>query len=116
MDDPAYDNIMLDLDDELLSESDADKVHGIIDRFMCENSPTRITSTPQKNRRGRPRKHFTKKVSMIEMDPSGTVLIRAGRGRPGKREKRVEVTIPLDVEVGSEGLYMYVNGTLEELK
>jgi len=116
MDDPAYDNIMLDLDDALLSESDADKVHGIIDRFMCENSPKRITSTPQKNRRGRPRKHFTKKVSMIEMDPSGTVLIRAGRGRPGKFEKRVEVTIPLDVEVGFEGLYVYANGILEELK
>jgi hypothetical protein len=116
MHDSAYDNIMLDLDDKLLSEIDEDKVHGIIDRFMCEYSPKRITSAAQKNRRGRPRKHFTKKVSMIETDPTGSVLIKAGRGRPGKFERRVEVTIPLGAELVSEALYVYTNGILKELK
>ena len=34
MHDPAFDSVLLDLDDEFVFESDEDKVHGMIDRFM----------------------------------------------------------------------------------
>jgi len=68
---------------------------------------------PQKGLRGRPRKHFTKKVAMIEMEASGW-LIRASRGRPKKGEVRVEVEVPFGLEIASNRFYTCENGVLTE--
>lgn len=107
--DLAYD---FDVDDEQYFVDDEDEIYGIIDKFM--NEETKInTATPQKNERGRPRKHFTKKVTMIEMEASGW-LIRASRGRPKKGEVRVEVEVPFDLEVVSKRFYTCENGVLTE--
>ena len=96
MHDPAFDSVLLDLDDEFVFESDEDKVHGMIDRFMRDITQKKSAA---KSERGRPRKHFTKK---------------AGRGRPKKGERRIEVTLPLNVEIVSGKFYIYTNGILRE--
>ena len=110
MHDPAFDSVLLDLDDEFVFESDEDKVHGMIDRFMRDITQKKSAA---KSERGRPRKHFTKKVTMIEVEASGW-LRKAGRGRPKKGERRIEVTLPLNVEIVSGKFYIYTNGILRE--
>jgi hypothetical protein len=112
MHDSAFDSVLFDLDDEFVFESDEDKVHGMIDRFMRDNTQERSVA-PTKNERGRPRKHFTKKVTMIEVEASGW-LKKAGRGRPKKGERRIEVVLPLDVEIASGKFYVHTNGILRE--
>mgnify|MGYP001160078203 FL=1 len=113
MHDPAFDSVLFDLDDEFIFESDEDKVHGMIDKFMRESTQKRAIK--RKNERGRPRKHFTNKVTMIESEASG-FLRKAGRGRPKKGDRRIEVTLPLDVEVAAEKQYKYKNGILSEVE
>jgi len=113
MHDPAFENALFDLDDEFIFESDEDKVHGMIDRFMRDGSQKKNVLV-SKSDRGRPRKHFTKKVTMIKMECFGpSIVIKAGRGRPGKNEKRIEISVPVDFEVKNDSIYNYADGRLE---
>lgn len=106
-------DLAYDIDDEQYFVEDEDEIYGIIDKFM--NEEARInTTTPQKNERGRPRKYFTKKVTMIEVEASGW-LIRASRGRPKRGEVRVEVEVPFDLKIASKRFYTYENDVLSEV-
>ena len=77
-------------------EMPQDEVDRMIEQFIAQNPRT---LEPRKLREmrpligphGRPRKHFTKTVTMIEY---GDVLIRANRGRPATGEIRVRIEVP----------------------
>jgi len=77
-------------------EMPQDMVNEMIEKFIAEN-PRPIKREVRKEIRpligphGRPRKHFTKTVAMIE---NGDVLVRANRGRPATGEVRVRVEVP----------------------
>ena len=103
-------------DDEILAIDDDDMVQEMIEKYMAEEAPTphaQVQPRIEKKGRGRPRKHFTKKVAMIEMEASGW-LIRASRGRPKKGEVRVEVEVPFGLEIASNRFYTCENGVLTE--
>ena len=77
-------------------EMPQDKIDEMIEQFMAQN-PRPIERKEEKRVRpligphGRPRKHFTKTVTMIE---DGAALVRANRGRPANDEVRVTITVP----------------------
>ena len=81
-------------------EMPQDKVNAMIEQFLAENprpvEVKRPTMRPLIGPHGRPRKHFTKTVTMVE---NGDTLVRANRGRPGKGEVRVKVEVPHDFVV-----------------
>ena len=111
MDDYAFDDILFS-EDEFYYGNTTDEVATMIDKFLLEKTPH-----PTQKKRGRPRKHFTKKVTMIQMAHMGpSIMIRAGRGRPSKHEKRIEISVPRDFEVNMNNLYLYTNGRLEVIK
>jgi hypothetical protein len=71
-----------------------DKVDEMIEQFMAQNPPVREKKRemrPLIGPYGRPRKHFTKTVTMIV---NGSTLIRANRGRPATGEIRVRIEVP----------------------
>ena len=76
-------------------EMPQDMVNEMIEKFMAENprpvEVKRPVMRPLIGPHGRPRKHFTKTVAMIE---NGDVLVRANRGRPATGEVRVRVEVP----------------------
>jgi len=76
-------------------EMPQDMVNEMIEKFMAENprpvEVKRPVMRPLIGPHGRPRKHFTKTVAMIE---NGDVLVRANRGRPATGEVRVRIEVP----------------------
>ena len=53
---------------------------------------------------------------MIKMECFGpSIMIKAGRGRPGKNEKRIEISVPVDFEVKNDSIYNYADGRLEAI-
>jgi hypothetical protein len=76
-------------------EMPQDEVDKMIEQFIAQNPrPIRIEKPvmrPLIGPHGRPRKHFTKTVAMIE---KGDTLVRANRGRPATGEIRVRVEVP----------------------
>jgi len=76
-------------------EMPQDVVNEMINQFIAQNPRTIETRKPVMRPligpHGRPRKHFTKTVTMVE---NGDVLIRANRGRPANGEIRVRVEVP----------------------
>ena len=76
-------------------EMPQDMVNEMIEQFMADNpQPVEVkrpVMRPLIGPHGRPRKHFTKTVTMIE---NGDVLIRANRGRPATGEIRVRIEVP----------------------
>ena len=80
---------------KIFMEMPQDKVDEMIEQFIAQNPRTiearKPVMRPLIGPHGRPRKHFTKTVTMIE---NGDVLIRANRGRPATGEIRVRVEVP----------------------
>ncbi len=111
--DLAYDDYSFDTDEEMFFESDEDKVHEMIEKFISEETKKKEPVRIHQSGRGRPRKHFTKTVTFVEMEASGW-LKKASRGRPKKGEVRVEVMVPIGVEIAPERFYTYENGVLAE--
>ena len=77
-------------------EMPQDEVDRMIEQFIAQNprtlEPRELRGVrPLIGLHGRPRKHFTKTVAMIE---NGDVLIRANRGRPATGEIRVRIEVP----------------------
>lgn len=108
MDDYAFDDILFS-EDEFYYGNTTDEVATMIDKFLLEKN-----SRSTQKKRGRPRKHFTKAVTMVRMECFGpSIMIKAGRGRPAKHEKRVEISVPRDFEVSKDAVYLYTNGRLE---
>ena len=78
-----------------------DKINEMVEQFMVEKrakiASGEIPEDKPSERRpligphGRPRKHFTKTVTMIE---NGDALMRANRGRPATGEIRVRIEVP----------------------
>ena len=101
-----------DFGDDLVFQEE-DLIDKMIESFTKENE--RPTAPKQKSHgRGRPRKYFTKKVTMCELEASGW-LVKASRGRPKKGEVRVEMEVPFDLEVAPERFYTCENGVLTEV-
>ena len=87
---------VLTKEQQAFMEMPQDKVDEMIEQFMAQNPRPaieikNIVVRPFIGSFGRPRKHFTKTVAMIE---NGDVLVRANRGRPGKDEIRVRIEVP----------------------
>jgi len=86
---------VLTKDQRAFMDMPQDKVDEMIEQFITENPSTlevkKPIMRPLIGPHGRPRKHFTKTITMIE---SGDVLIRANRGRPATGEIRVIVEVP----------------------
>ena len=87
-------------------EMPQDKINEMVERFMTEKR-AKIASgeipedkprgiRPLIGPQGRPRKHFTKIVTMVE---DGDNLVRANRGRPGNDEVRVRMEVAHDFTV-----------------
>ena len=74
-----------------------DKVNAMIEQFLAERPPQPVEPIQERRVRpligpqGRPRKHFTKTVTMVQV---GDLLERANRGRPANDEVRVKVKVP----------------------
>jgi hypothetical protein len=62
--------------------------------------------------RGRPRKHFSKTVTMVNR--SDGTLIRAGRGRPAENESRIKIMVSHDFKVQPKIAYKLVGDKLEK--
>jgi hypothetical protein len=86
---------VLTKDQRAFMEMPQDKVDEMIEQFIAENPHTlevrKPIMRPLIGPHGRPRKHFTKTVTMIE---NGDVFIRANRGRPATGEIRVRIEVP----------------------
>jgi len=64
--------------------------------------------------RGRPRKFFTKTVTLREIDGTNHCQL-AGRGRPAKGEKRVKVEVSFDTQLDANARYVVVDGKLQKV-
>ena len=107
----AYLDDFSGMPDEDWAFQDEDLLDETIESFM-QNKEKYDVARPVG--RGRPRKHFTKKVTMVEVEASGW-LVRASRGRPKKGEMRVEVEVPFDLEIASKRFYTHETGVLIEV-
>ena len=97
---------VLTKEQQAFMEMPQDKINEMVERFMVEkrakiasgeipeDKPSGIR--PLIGPQGRPRKHFTKTVTMVE---DGDNLVRANRGRPGNDEVRVRMEVPHDFTV-----------------
>ena len=76
-------------------EMPQDEVDRMIEQFIAQSPRSVKIEKPVMRAligpHGRPRKHFTKTVTMIE---NGNTLIRANRGRPATGEVRVRIEVP----------------------
>jgi hypothetical protein len=97
-------------------EMPQDKINDMVERFMIEKR-AKIASgeIPEDKPRGirpligphgRPRKHFTKIIAMIQ---NGDILTRANRGRPAKNEVRIRVEVPHNFVVMRPPVTYYFN-------
>ena len=86
---------VLTKEQQAFMEMPQDMVNEMIEQFMAENprpiEAPRPVMRPLIGPHGRPRKHFTKTVTMVE---NGDILVRANRGRPATGEIRVRVEVP----------------------
>jgi len=97
---------VLTKEQQAFMEMPQDKINEMVERFMVEkrakiasgeipeDKPSGIR--PLIGPQGRPRKHYTKTVTMVE---DGDNLVRANRGRPGNDEVRVRMEVPHDFTV-----------------
>ena len=65
--------------------------------------------------RGRPRKHFMKTVTMVEVEASGWLRL-AGRGRPKAGTTRVKIEVAHDFYVDKDIFYVMKDKNLVEAK
>ena len=97
---------VLTKEQQAFMEMPQDKINEMVERFMVEKR-AKIASgeipedkprgiRPLIGPQGRPRKRFTKTVTMVE---DGDNLVRANRGRPGNDEVRVRMEVPHDFTV-----------------
>ena len=86
---------VLTKEQQAFMEMPQDMVNEMIEQFIAQNPRTIETRKPVMRPligpHGRPRKHFTKTVTMVE---NGDNLVRANRGRPATGEIRVRVEVP----------------------
>ena len=86
---------VLTKEQQAFMEMPQDKVDEMIEQFIAQNPRTIEARKPVMRAligpHGRPRKHFTKTVTMIE---NGDTFVRANRGRPATGEIRVRVEVP----------------------
>ena len=110
---------VLTKEQQAFMEMPQDKVNAMIEQFLAERPPQPVE--PKQERRirpligphGRPRKHFTKTVTMVQV---GELLERANRGRPANNEVRVKITVPHNFVVMRPPILYTLNKSGELIK
>ncbi|MAH51963.1 hypothetical protein CMI37_39460 [Candidatus Pacearchaeota archaeon] len=102
---------VLTKEQEAFMEMPQDKVDEMIEQFIAQNpqtlEPRELKGVrPLIGPHGRPRKHFTKTIAMIQ---NGDILTRANRGRPAKNEVRIRVEVPHNFVVMRPPVTYYFN-------
>ena len=106
-----------------------EETHSMISDFLANKKPEATNNKSAKKTsviksfapkarntggRGRPRKFFTKTVTLTEIDGTNECKA-AGRGRPAKGEKRVKVEVPFDTQLDTNARYTIIDGKLEKV-
>tara|TARA_R110000824_G_scaffold8737_5_gene39692 strand:- start:7615 stop:8046 length:432 start_codon:yes stop_codon:yes gene_type:complete len=65
---------------------------------------------------GRPRRRYTKTVTMVKASNDGKILRLAGRGRPKAGVERLKIDVPHDTRLSKGVEYKLVDGNLIEVK